>query len=211
MFEEFKPIEPLPSRIESERLLLRQFELRDAEEFYQLEKRSIEDHLAPFSPLKPKPSNDAEGIRTMREMLRTTNDRWDDGLDYRFAIILKKTGAIIGQIGITNIIRNVAQSAFIGYWIGVEYINQGYATEALVLALHYAFEFAKLHRISLWIVPENTASIRMAEKLNLRFEGKALKALYLGGEWKDTNIYAITIDEWDERKEELYGFLRKEI
>ncbi len=209
MLEAFKPIEPLPSRIESERLLLREFELRDAEEYYTLELRSAEN-LAPFSPVKPIPESDEAGIRLMREMLRTTSERWDEGLDHRFAIILKKTGAIIGQIGITNIIRNVAQSAFIGYWIGTEYLNKGYATEALVLALHYAFEFAKLHRISLWIVPENIASVRMVEKLTLRYEGKALKALHLGGEWKDTNIYAITIDEWDHRKAELYGFLQTE-
>ena len=209
MLEEFKPVHPLPPRVESPRLLLRQFEIRDAEEFYRLEQGSMKVHLAPFSPLKPEPISDTEGIRSMREMLRTTNDRWDDGLDHRFAIILKQTDAIIGQIGITNIIRNVAQSAFIGYWIGHEYLNKGYATEALVLALHYAFEFAKLHRISLWIMPDNTPSIRMAEKLRLRYEGTALKALYLGGKWCDTKIFAMISDEWNERKNELYNFLHE--
>ena len=210
MLEDYKPIDSLPSRIESERLLLRAFEIQDAEEYYRLEQHSIDGHLAPYSPIKPPPPNDAEGIRTMRDQIRTTEEKWEDGLDYRFVIIQKKSGTIIGQIGITNIIHNVAQSAFIGYWIGKDYLNQGYATEALVVALHYAFEFLKLHRISLWIVPDNVASLRMAEKLKLRFEGKALKALHLGGEWKDTNIYAITSDEWNERKEELYAFLRKE-
>src|SRR5437763_3123842 len=209
MLEEFKPIEPLPARIESERLLLRQFEVRDAEEFYKLEQQSMDSHLAPYSPVKQASGSEAEGIRTMREMIRSTNDRWDDGLDFRFVIVLKSSGAIIGQIGITNIIRNVAQSAFIGYWIGKDHINKGYATEALVLALHYAFEFLKLHRISLWIVPDNAPSLRMAEKLKLRYEGLAEQALYLGGEWKDKKIYAITTREWNKRKEELYAFLQK--
>ena len=143
----------------------------------------------------------------MRDMLRTTTEKWEDGIDHRFAIVLKSSGAIIGQIGITNIIRNVAQSAFIGYWIGNDYLKQGYATEALVLALHFAFEFARLHRISLWIMPDNVASLRMAEKLKLRYEGLAVKALYLGGDWQDTKIFAITSDEWAERKSELYEFL----
>ncbi|MEP7235076.1 MAG: GNAT family protein, partial [Ignavibacteriota bacterium] len=143
----------------------------------------------------------------MRELLRTTIERWEDGYDHRFAVILKATGKMIGQTGITNIIRNVAQSAFIGYWIGDEYLNRGYATESLVLALHYSFEFAKLHRISLWISPANAPSLRMVEKLKLRAEGTALKALHLGGSWQDTNIYAITSEEWDERKNELYTFL----
>lgn len=209
MPEEFKPVHPLPSQIESPRLILRQFEMRDAQEFYLLEQRSLQVHLAPYSPVKPMPANDAEGIRAMREMLRTTIERWEDGLDHRFVIILKDTGAMIGQIGITNIIRNVAQSAFIGYWIGNEYLNCGYATEALVSTLHYSFEFAKLHRISLWIAPDNIPSLRMAEKLKLRFEGTALRALQLGGKWQDTNIYAITSEEWNERKNEIYKFLHR--
>jgi ribosomal-protein-alanine N-acetyltransferase len=125
MLEEFKPLYPLPRRVESPRLLLRQFDVRDAEEFYALEQQGMKQHLGPYSPLKSEPASDVEGIRMMREMLRTTNERWDDGLDYRFAIILKQTEAIIGQIGITNVIRNVAQSAFIGYWIGNEYLNKG--------------------------------------------------------------------------------------
>jgi ribosomal-protein-alanine N-acetyltransferase len=145
----------------------------------------------------------------MREMLRMTIERWEDGLDHRFVIILKETEAIVGQIGITNIIRNVAQSAFIGYWVGSEYLNRGYATEALVSTLHYAFELAGLHRISLWIAPDNVPSLRMAEKLNLRFEGRALGALHLGGKWQDTNIYAMTSEEWEERKDELYELLHR--
>lgn len=209
MLDEFQPLSPLPSRIESPRLVLRQFEVKDAGEFYKLEEQALSVHLAPYSPIKPKAATEAEGIRTMRELLRTTQDRWDEGIDHRFAIILKESGAIIGQIGITNIIRNVAQSAFIGYWIGDEYLNQGYATEALVSALHYSFELAKLHRISLWIVPTNAPSLRMAAKLKLRYEGRALKALNLGGNWKDTDIFAITYEEWIERKNELYELLHQ--
>ncbi len=207
MLEAFKPVSPLPSRIESPRLILRQFEMSDAEEFYNLEQQSLQVHLAPYSPVRETPATHSDGVRNMRDMLRSTIERWEDGLDHRFAILLKESGVIIGQIGITNIIRNVAQSGFIGYWMGSEYLNRGYATEALVSILHYAFELAKLHRVSLWIAPENAPSSRMAEKLNLRFEGTALRALHLGGKWQDTNIYAITSEEWNERKDEIYKLL----
>jgi len=169
----------------------------------------LQVHLAPYSPIRVAATTHMDGVRSMRELLRTTTERWEDGLDHRFVIILKESGAIIGQIGITNIIRNVAQSAFIGYWIGSQYLNRGYATEALVSALHYGFEFARLHRISLWIAPDNVPSLRMAEKLKLRFEGTALRALHLGGNWQDTNIYAITSEEWNERKDETYTFLHQ--
>ena len=207
MLEQYRPIKPLPSLIESRRLILRAFERRDAEEFYRLETESLKVHLAEYSPRCPEATTDLEGIRTMRELLRQASERWEDGLDHRFAIILKETGAIVGQIGITNIIRNVAQSAFIGYWIGHEYLNRGYATEALVSALHFAFELAKLHRVSLWIAPENAPSSKMAKRLKLRFEGTAERALFLGDKWRTTEIYAITAEEWNERRNELYGLL----
>src|SRR4051812_7572917 len=113
MLTEYNPVHPLPSRIESDRLLLRQFELGDAEEFFELERYSFQGHLSPYSPLREVLVSSEEGIQAMREMLRATNEKWEDGIDHRFAIILKNTNVLIGQIGITNIIRNVAQSAFI--------------------------------------------------------------------------------------------------
>ncbi|MEI8135165.1 MAG: GNAT family protein [bacterium] len=198
----------MPKRIESPRILLRQFDIHDAEEFYALESASMKIHLAPFSPMKEPVETIAEGVQATRKMMRASFERWDDGFDYRFAVTLQAGGAIIGQTGISNIIRGVSQSAFIGYWIGSDYLNNGYATECVVLAMHYAFEFLHLHRISLWIAIENSASLRVAEKLKLRFEGTAIQALHLGGRWQDTHIYAITSEEWAIQKNDFYSFLQ---
>ncbi len=167
-----------------------------AEEYYFLEKEGMEKHLAPFSPVKDQPKNDAEGIRLMKEAILTVEDRWEMGLDYRFLISEKRTNKLVGQIAITNVIRGVAQSAFVGYWIGFQYLNQGYVTEAVRAIFNFAFSVLNLHRLSLWIALENDASLRVAEKLGLRYEGTAQKALHLGGRWQDTKIFAITKDEW---------------
>jgi ribosomal-protein-alanine N-acetyltransferase len=83
------------------------------------------------------------------------------------------------------------------------YVNKGYATEAVVLAMEFAFDILNLHRISLWIAIGNEASLKIPEKLGLRFEGTAIRALFLGDGWKDTHIFAMTIEEWIERKMEL--------
>ncbi len=203
MLSFFEPIYPIPRRIETKRLVLRQFDIKDAEEYYDLEQDGLKHHLADFMPGVPNLGSHDEGVREMREKIRTTIDRWENDAEYRFLIREKGDETIIGQIGITNVIRNVAQSAFIGYWIGNKWLNKGYATEATAALLNVAFEHLRLHRISIWIAPENTASLRIVEKLNLRFEGTALRSLYQGGKWADTHIFAITWEEWTEKKHEI--------
>jgi ribosomal-protein-alanine N-acetyltransferase len=194
--EEHTPSSFIPKRIETERLLLKKMGYSYAEEYYFLEKEGMEKHLAPFSPVKEQPKSDAEGIKWMKEAILTVEDRWEMGLDYRFLISEKQTKKVVGQIAITNVIRGVAQSAFVGYWIGFPYLNQGYVTEAVRAIFDFAFSVLNLHRLSLWIAVENDASLRVAEKLGLRYEGTAEKALHLGGRWQDTKIFAITKDEW---------------
>lgn len=201
--EEHTPASNIPTRLETERLTLKKMTYSYAEEYYYLEKEGMEKHLAPFSPAKEKPKNDAEGIRWMKEAILTVEDRWEVGLDYRFLVCDKFTNTVIGQIAITNIIRGVSQSGVVGYWIGFPYINQGYATEALRAIVDFAFSILKLHRLSLWIMPENTASLRVADKLGLREEGTAQKALHLGGKWQDTKIFAIIKEEWDDMRSGL--------
>jgi [ribosomal protein S5]-alanine N-acetyltransferase len=207
-FPEHEPSYPLPKRVATKRLVLRAFDRKDAEEYYDLEQRGLADHLAPFLPGTPDTTSRAEGIREMREKIRTTLERWDDETEYRFLIRELGNETIIGQIAITNVIRNVSQSAFIGYWIGADWLGKGYATEATASMLGYAFESLRLHRISIWISPENAASLRIVEKLGLREEGTAIRALYQGGKWTDTRIFAITSEEWNERKHELQRLYR---
>ena len=67
----------------------------------------------------------------------------------------------------------------------------------------FAFEDLALHRLQIAIIPRNRASRRVVEKLNLREEGVALRYLEIDGVWEDHVRYAITVEEWVERREEL--------
>ena len=60
-----------------------------------------------------------------------------------------------------------------------------------------------LHRIQIAIIPRNSASRRVVEKLAIREEGVALRYLEINGTWEDHVRYAITAEEWVERREEL--------
>jgi ribosomal-protein-alanine N-acetyltransferase len=75
--------------------------------------------------------------------------------------------------------------------------------EGLVVLLRYAFEELALHRIEVCIIPRNERSRRVMEKLRLREEGVALRFLEINGVWEDHLRYAITAEEWQERRAEL--------
>lgn len=200
--DSFYSPERVPKQTGSHRLLLRQYRTHDDNALADLLQASFETHLKPWSP--PIMASEATaGRRAAREHILAALDKWEDGTDYRFFITLRETGEIVGQIGLTQIIRGVSQSCFIGYWIGLPYIHHGYATESVVLAMEFAFDILRLHRISLWISRDNAPSLHIAEKLGLRFEGTAQRGLFLGDHWHDVHIFAMTSEEWQERNNEL--------
>ncbi len=71
-----------------------------------------------------------------------------------------------------------------------------------MLARH-AFEELYLHRLQISIIPRNSASRRVVEKLGLRDEGIAVRYLEINGVWEDHVRYALTVEEWDQRRDEL--------
>jgi RimJ/RimL family protein N-acetyltransferase len=88
----------------------------------------------------------------------------------------------------------------VNYWDAFElsyllyddrFAGHGYVTEAVQLLVDYLFAVKKQHRIHLVIVPENTASRRIAEKCGFQFEGTARGALFNGGRNQDVVLYSL--------------------
>jgi ribosomal-protein-alanine N-acetyltransferase len=202
VLEEFRPGR-IPKSIESSRLILKQLQVSDADEYDACLRNSFSGHLEPWWPRAPEEGTSGERRRAMRDQIFAALDKWESDQDYRLAIRLKADGTIIGQLGLTQVVRGVSQCSAMGYWIAKDHLRRGYATEAVVLGFQFGFECLALHRITLWIAPDNIASVGVARKLGLRFEGLAERALFLAGAWRDTDIYAITSEEWSERKSEL--------
>ena len=75
--------------------------------------------------------------------------------------------------------------------------------ESVVVVCRFSFEELQLHRLQISIIPRNKASRRVVEKLNIREEGVAERYLEINGKWEDHVRYAITSEEWQERRDEL--------
>ena len=61
--------------------------------------------------------------------------------------------------------------------------------------LDYAFGPLSLHRIEANIQPGNAASIALARGAGFRLEGYSPRYLLIGGQWRDHERYALTVDE----------------
>ena len=161
------------------------------------------DWLEPWEPL-PDPGTPDPVVDT--EAFRARCGAWDRqrhfDTAYGFGLFLRD-GSLVGEVSLGSVLRGPFQSAFIGYWVDAAHAGQGFVPEGVVLLIRYGFEELGLHRMEAAIVPRNRASRRVAEKLGLRDEGTAARFLQIRGVWEDHVRYAITLEEWMARKQEL--------
>ena len=95
------------------------------------------------------------------------------------------------------------QNAYVGYWVDQAKAGRDLVPEAVVVLTRFAFEELRLHRMQIAVIPRNARSRRVMEKLRYREEGIALRYLEINGVWEDHVRYAITAEEWAERKADL--------
>jgi [ribosomal protein S5]-alanine N-acetyltransferase len=183
------------------RLVLRPLVVEDFPAWQEVRSRNA-DWLLKWEPLRsagapdPVQSRDAFAVRCgARQRERQL------GTGYGYGIFAD--GHFAGEINLSIVQRGPFQSAYVGYWIDEKHAGQGYMPEALVLLCNTAFEDLHLHRVQISIIPRNTASRRVVEKLGIRDEGVAQRYLEINGTWEDHIRYAITVEEWDARRDEL--------
>ncbi len=117
-----------------------------------------------------------------------------------FLICRAADGAIVGGITFSELVRGSFQSAYLGYQIAAPFARQGYMTEALDLALGFAFRRLGLHRVEANIQPGNRASIALVRRAGFRREGFSPRYLKIGGRWRDHERWALVAEDWRARR-----------
>jgi RimJ/RimL family protein N-acetyltransferase len=84
-----------------------------------------------------------------------------------YAVTLKSTGQFIGSCGLEHYEWDGFPEVEIAYDLNREFWGQGYGTEAAAAVRDFAFGELGLQRIVSYIVPDNIASRRVAEKIGL--------------------------------------------
>lgn len=98
---------------------------------------------------------------------------------------------IIGTVCLHDIRQSAYSCCEIGYKFDQAYWHMGYATEAVTMGVSIAFAALGLHRVSARVLPENTASIRLLERISFTNEGVERQCVRINGIWQDHLRFSI--------------------
>lgn len=170
-------------------MTLRPLRYRDARAWDDLRRRNRE-WLTPWDATSPDPTLSPVSFRGM---VRRYNAQARMGESLPWALAVHDT--LAGQVNVAGIVRGSALMAHIGYWIAREHAGRGYVPTGVAMAIDYCFGVLGLHRVEINIRPENTASLRVVEKLGIRAEGRRERYLHIDGDWRDHLGFAVTREE----------------
>lgn len=139
------------------------------------------------------PPGDRSAPASFRAMVNDLHRQARAGRAMPFAVTVEDRFA--GQLTVTNIVGGSARWAQVGYWIDQQYAGQGVMPIAVALAVDHCLLQIGLHRVEVAIRPENTASLRVVEKLGFVEYGYATGYLHIDGAWRDHRLFALTTED----------------
>ena len=98
-----------------------------------------------------------------------------------FAVIENSSSSPLGLVGLHRIDHHNGH-AELGYFLAREHWGRGYGSEAVKLALEYAFDWLNLRKVYARVYEPNVASIRILEKNGFQPAGRLRKHQYVPGE-----------------------------
>ena len=176
--------------IETDRLILRKFQLDDAEQMYNNWAKDPEH--TKYVTWKAH-----ENIDETRQIVSEWVSGYKDPNYYRWVISLKDNSCVIGDISVIDLFEE-NECCEIGYIISKKYWNMGFMTEALHAVLKFLFKEVGFHRIQLRHDIDNPASGMVMQKNGLKHEGIIRHARKTNtGSWCDTSLYSILNFEFE--------------
>jgi ribosomal-protein-alanine N-acetyltransferase len=146
--------------------------------------------LAPWEATPPREAGPAMSFATMVRSLRR-QARHGTLLPF----VVTYDGVLVGQVTVGGITWGSLCSAHIGYWVDQRVAGRGVMPTAVALVTDHCFGPVGLHRVEVNIRPENSASLRVVQKLGFREEGTRSAFLHIAGAWRDHRSFALTADE----------------
>ena len=113
------------------------------------------------------------------------------GTGYPFFIFSPDGETLLGGVTLGQIQRGVSQSGVLGYWMGERYAAKGFMTAAVRAVVSFSFDTLQLNRVDAACLPNNTASVRLLEKVGFSREGYARQYLCIDGRWQDHLLYGL--------------------
>ncbi|MEZ4744344.1 MAG: GNAT family N-acetyltransferase [Bdellovibrionota bacterium] len=176
--------------LETERLILNSFKESDANLVAKLagDKRVVE-----MTASIPHPYENTMALT----WIRSHQNQREKYLNYIFAIRLRESGNLIGCINI--FINSKHDHGYLGYWIGYDYWNNGYCSEAVKKIIKFGFEEKKVNKIWAEHKTVNTASGKVMEKSGMKHEGVMRSHFKQDYKYYDISVKSILRHEYEEK------------
>jgi len=172
-------------KMETTRLLLRELNLEDFDALHEIlsDPQTMRHYPAPF------------GEEQTRRWIMRNMERYQQLGFGLWAVVLKETGELIGDCGITmqNIHGNICPE--LGYHISKDHWRKGYASEAARACMDFIFENMSFNKVYSYMKYTNAASYGVALKNGMSFIEEYDDPVNIR-----TRVYAITKEEWAARR-----------
>ena len=172
--------------IEAEKVTLRMPVMGDHHAWVRL-RQDGEESLKPWEPVW---APDHFSKRAFSNRVFWARKTYETGRGVPLFIVRREDKALLGAITLDNIRRGPAMSGALGYWIGANYVRNGYMSDAIQSVVHYAFYHMDISRVEAATLPENAASRGLLEKTGFKYEGVAQSYLQIAGRWRTHVLYS---------------------
>ena len=169
--------------ITTKRLLLRPFEITDAPIVQRL---AGSPKIAETTANIPHPYTDG----LAEQWIARHEPSWNSGVLCAYAITIIKSSTLIGAISLMNITQEGGE---LGYWIGVDYWDNGYCSEACAALVDFGFTSLMLKRIHAHHLSRNPASGKVLINAGLKHMGQDSIVWPKTGERESIELYEARI------------------
>ncbi|MDF2906798.1 MAG: hypothetical protein K0R34_2119 [Herbinix sp.] len=171
--------------LETERCILRSFELSDLEDFYEYAKNP---NIGPNAGWPPHSNSEVS-----KEILMSFMEN-----EEVWAIVYKEHNKVIGSIGLhKDQLRTTTDVKMLGYVLSEDYWGLGIMPEAAGAVVDYAFQYLDISLLTVQHHYRNVRSKRVIEKLGFRYEGTLRHCTKIfDGTIHDLSCYSMTKDEF---------------
>lgn len=160
----------------TDQLILRPLALADAHAVFQY---TADPRVAHFTHWNPHANLD-DTIRYITHIQQNTNT-------HVWGIVLQESNTLIGECSIT---QHEDGRAELYYALAYNQWGKGYTTHALTALLAIADEIPVIDRLEAWIISENLASCRVAQKAGLVLEQTLEGAWFIENTSHDIALYS---------------------
>ena len=175
--------------IETERLLLRRFQLTDAEDALRY---WLSYPMVTYRYMFGGAYADKESVEAL---LAQWIDKYSTSNFYKWAIEEQVSGACIGDIYLWGINENEI-SCEMGFALGEAFGGKGYMTEASKAVINFSFDVINALKVNICTRSSNIASQNVIAKCGFTQVDTAKDALWENGVQCDRYFYSLMRDKW---------------